>query len=129
MFKKLICLMLAVLVMIPFINIGSVSAADDDTITTLVSLVEKFPAGKYWNSVGKDKNNSDNVTSKPCASHSNCTWNKSCDCNNFDNAIQCMGYAHKIAYEITGVMPRNNFVKVTSLKASELRVGDIIRYR
>ncbi len=129
MFKKLICLMLAVLVMIPFINIGSVSAAADDTITTLVSLVEKFPAGKYWNSVGKDKNNSDNVTSKPCASHSNCTWNKSCDCNNFDNAIQCMGYAHKIAYEITGVMPRNNFVKVTSLKASELRVGDIIRYR
>lgn len=129
MFKKLLCLLLALLVIVPFISMGSVSVAANDTLTTLVSLVEKFPDGKYWNSVGKEKKSSDNVTSKPCVSHSGCTWNKSCDCNNFDNAIQCMGYAHKIAYEITGVMPRNNFVKVTSLKASELRVGDIIRYR
>ena len=129
MFKKLLCLLLALLVIFPFISIGNVSVAANDTLTTLACLVEKFPHGKYWNSVGKNKNNPDGVTSTPCTNHGGCTWNKTCDCNNFDNAIQCMGYAHKIAYEITGVMPRNNFVKVTSLKASELRVGDIIRYR
>ena len=129
MFKKLLCLLLALLVILPFISIGNTGAAANDTVSALVSLVDRFPDGKYWNSVGVNKNNSDSVTSTPCKSHSSCTWNKTCDCNNFDNAIQCMGYAHKIAYEITGVMPRNNFVKVTSLKASDLRVGDIIRYR
>jgi hypothetical protein len=40
-----------------------------------------------------------------------------------------MGYAHKISYEITGVSPRKNYVKSRTLKASNLRVGDIIRYR
>lgn len=129
MFKKLLCLLLALLVIVPFISIGNKSVAADDTLSVLVSLVEKFPDGKYWNSVDKSKNSPDNVTSTPCANHRGCTWNKTCDCNNFDNAIQCMGYAHKIAYEITGVSPRNNFVKVTTLKASDLRVGDIIRYR
>ncbi len=129
MFKKITCFIMAVLVIVPFMSMGNQSVAADDTMTTLVSLVEKFPNGKYWNNVGKDKNNSDGVTSTPCTNHRGCTWNKTCDCNNFDNAIQCMGYAHKIAYEITGVKPRNNFVKVSSLKASALRVGDIIRYR
>lgn len=129
MLKKHICLLLAVLTIISAINMGSVSFAADNTITNLEAIVKKFPNGKYWNNVGKSKNNPDGVTSTPCRSHSNCSWNKSCDCNNFDNAIQCMGYAHKIAYEITGVKPRNNFTKSTTLKASSLRVGDIIRYR
>ena len=129
MFKKLLCLLLALLILTPAMSAGNISEAADDTMSTLASLVEKFPDGKYWNNVDKGKNNPDGVTSKPCASHRGCAWNKACDCNNFDNAIQCMGYAHKIAYEITGVMPRNNFVKVNTLKASSLRVGDIIRYR
>ncbi len=129
MFKKLLCLLLALLILTPVMSAGNTGKAADDTMSTLASLVEKFPDGKYWNNVDKGKNNPDGVTSKPCASHNGCAWNKTCDCNNFDNAIQCMGYAHKIAYEITGVMPRNNFVKVTTLKASSLRVGDIIRYR
>lgn len=129
MFKKLLCLLLALLILTPAMSAGNISEAADDTMSTLASLVEKFPDGKYWNNVDKGKNNPDGVTSKPCASHRGCVWNKACDCNNFDNAIQCMGYAHKIAYEITGVMPRNNFVKVNTLKASSLRVGDIIRYR
>lgn len=129
MFKKFLCILLALLVIVPFISIGNVSTAASDTLSTLASICEKFPAGKYWNNVGINKNNPDGVTSTPCANHSGCAWNRVCDCNNFDNAIQCMGYAHKIAYEITGVMPRNSFVKTTSLKASDLRVGDIIRYR
>ncbi len=129
MYKKLICLLMAVTVIVPCLSVANISLGADNTMTTLASLAEKFPHGKYWNNVDSSKNNPDGVTSTPCASHRGCIWNKTCDCNNFDNAIQCMGYAHKIAYEITGVMPRNNFVKVTSLKASALRVGDIIRYR
>lgn len=129
MLKKHICLLLAVLTIISAINVGGVSFAADTTLSNLQSIAQKFPNGKYWNSVGKSKNDPDGVTSTPCRSHSNCSWNKTCDCNNFDNAIQCMGYAHKIAYEITGVKPRNNFTKSTTLKVSSLRVGDIIRYR
>lgn len=128
MIKRLLSLVLAVLMafsLVPVMN----SEAASDTITNLASLVNQFPHGKYWNHVGKS-NDSDGITSTPCASHGDCHWlANSCDCNSFDNAIQCMGYAHKISYEITGVMPRNNYIKHTTLKASDLRVGDIIRYR
>ena len=128
MIKRLLSLILAVLLvfsLIPVINVGAVS----DTMTNLMSLVNQFPQGKYWNHVGKS-NDPDGITTTPCMSHANCHWAvNSCNCNSFDNAIQCMGYAHKISYEITGVMPRNNYVKHTTLKAADLRVGDIIRYR
>ena len=129
MIKKLLCLILVVVFIfstVPMVN--RVSAASD-TMSTLNSLVNRFPHGKYWNHVGKS-NQPNGITSTPCANHSNCHWGVNrCNCNSFDNAIQCMGYAHKISYEITGVMPRNNYVKYTTLKASDLRVGDIIRYR
>lgn len=128
MIKRLLCLILILTFVLLMIPSGTAFAASD-TMTTLISLVNKFPNGEYWNHVGKS-NDPDGITSTPCAGHSNCHWGvNSCDCNSFDNAIQCMGYAHKISYEITGVMPRNNYVKYTTLKASELRVGDIIRYR
>ncbi len=128
MIKRLLCLMLIFTFILLMIPCGTAMGAND-TMSTLVSLVNRFPHGEYWNHVGKS-NDPDGVTLTPCAGHSNCNWGvNSCDCNSFDNAIQCMGYAHKISYEITGVMPRNNYVKHTTLKASELRVGDIIRYR
>ena len=128
MIKKLLCSILVFVLVFSAVPFSNVYAASD-TMTTLVSLINKFPQGKYWNHVGKT-NDPDGVTSTPCLSHSNCHWAvNSCNCNSFDNAIQCMGYAHKISYEITGVMPRNNYIKHTTLKASELRVGDIIRYR
>lgn len=127
MIKKIVCLILILSCILTVIPFSSVAA--DDTMATLVSLVDRFPHGKYWNHVGS-RNNPDNITTTPCASHRNCHWAaNSCNCNSFDNAIQCMGYAHKISYEITGVSPRNNYVKKRTLKASELRVGDIIRYR
>lgn len=128
MIKRLLGLILAILLIIPVIPHIDTKAASD-TMTNLASLVNQFPHGKYWNHVGKS-NDPDGVTSTPCISHANCSWYaNSCNCNSFDNAIQCMGYAHKISYEITGVLPRNNYVKHTTLKASDLRVGDIIRYR
>ena len=128
MTKKLLCTILVIIFVfsaVPFYEAYGAS----DTMSTLVSLVNRFPQGKYWNHIDK-ANSPNNVTSTPCTGHSNCSWvSNACDCNSFDNAIQCMGYAHKISYEITGVMPRNNYIKYTTLKASDLRVGDIIRYR
>lgn len=98
----------------------------------LTTLVKKFPNGKYWNHVGSKKNNPDGYTSKPCTHHrtTGCYWKAGyCECNSFDNAIQCMGYAYKTAYDLLGISPRNERWKmVTKLKASDLCVGDIIRY-
>ncbi len=128
MIKKLLSLILVLVLVFSAVPMGSKALAGD-TMSILNTLVKQFPHGKYWNHVGKS-NNPDGVTSTACASHSRCHWGVNrCNCNSFDNAIQCMGYAHKISYEITGVYPRNNYVKVKSLKASDLRVGDIIRYR
>ena len=128
MIKKILSLILVLVFVFAAVPVGSKAYADD-TMTTLNALVKQFPHGKYWNHVGKS-NQPDGVTSTACASHSRCHWGVNrCNCNSFDNAIQCMGYAHKISYEITGVYPRNNYAKVRSLKASDLRVGDIIRYR
>ena len=129
MLKKLLCLILVFIFVFSAVPLSGRVSAANETMTTLNSLVKRFPQGKYWNHVGKS-NQPDGVTTTPCGNHSNCHWAvNSCNCNSFDSAIQCMGYAHKISYEITGVMPRNNYVKYTTLKASDLRVGDIIRYR
>jgi len=110
-----------------FVPALTVSAADS-TKDTLISLVKKFPQGKYWNHMGSEKNAPDKVTSTPCETHRGCSWQEGeCSCNSFDKAIQCMGYAYKIAYEITGISARE-FNKSTTLKASNLRVGDVIRF-
>ena len=102
----------------------------DETMALLASLVKKFPAGKYWNHMGSSQNSPDTVTNTPCSSHRGCSWTEgACSCNSFDRSIQCMGYAHKIAYDITGASPRDKFTKSTKLSADTLRVGDVIRFR
>lgn len=147
MFKKLLCLTLSLIVFSLLLAVSftvcateetasvsdgtaSVAAQDDDTMALLASLVRKFPAGKYWNHMGSDINAPDSVTNTPCKSHSGCSWAEgACSCNSFDRSIQCMGYAHKIAYELTGTSPRFSFTKSTRLDVSKLRVGDVIRFR
>lgn len=102
----------------------------DETMALLASLVKKFPAGRYWNHMGSKTNSPDTYTNTPCSSHRGCSWVEgACSCNSFDRSIQCMGYAHKIAYDITGVSPREKFTKTTRLSVDNLRVGDVIRFR
>lgn len=130
MIKRLSCLILSFIAFFSCFMFGSCFEADaaDDTMEKLYSLVRQFPEDKYWNHMGSDENNPDGYTDTPCESHRNCSFLPGeCCCNSFDNAIQCMGYAYKIAYEIVGVSARQ-FSKVTTLSASELRVGDVIRY-
>ena len=84
----------------------------DETMVQLAALVRKYPEGKYWNHMGSSQNSPETVTNTPCSSHRGCSWVEgSCSCNSFDRSIQCMGYAHKIAYDITGESPRNKFTK------------------
>lgn len=88
------------------------------------SLRNKFPAGKYWNHVG-GTNNPDGYTNTGCASHEKCDYypNK-CDCNSFSNAIQCHGFALKLAYDYYDTNPRTwtKLEDMTSIKA-----GDVVR--
>ena len=129
MLKRFTLFILSLVMILNCFSVAFCTFAADDTKDILVSLVKKFPDGKYWNHMGSDKNAPDKVTNTPCESHSECGWQEgACSCNSYDNAIQCMGYAYKIANEITGKSARN-FTKVTTLKASNLRVGDVIRYR
>lgn len=92
---------------------------------TLQQLQAKFPHGKYWNHVG-GSNNPDGWTSVPCTHHDNCGYYpNNCACNSFDNAIQCMGFTMKLAYDAYGTSARS-WNEVTNLNG--LKAGDIIRY-
>ncbi|MBQ5968993.1 MAG: Ig-like domain-containing protein [Clostridia bacterium] len=104
-------------------------AANHSAPAILYQLMVKFPHLAYWNHVGSPYNNPDGVTDQPCPTHSGCSWVPgACTCNSFCNAIQCMGFAYKAAYDIVGSDPRG-WDKSTVLDASKLRVGDVIRYR
>lgn len=129
MSKKALSLFLAAVMVFPLFSAAIPVYAADSTMKTLVSLTKKFPHKKYWNHVGSKKNNPDKVTNLPCPSHKDVSWDsEDTTCNSFDNAIQCMGFAYKIAYEITGSSPRT-WDKSEKLNAKKLRVGDVIRYR
>ena len=108
---------------------GFVKAAAAETPQVLIDLMAKFPHKAYWNHVGSAANNPDGVTDSPCPNHIGCSWVEgACSCNSFCQAIQCMGFAFKAAYEIVGTNPRG-WEMSTTLEADKLRVGDVIRYR
>lgn len=134
MIKRIISLLLCVVLLVGCVNVGVVNASAATTTTVLTALAKKFPNGKYWNHVGSKNNNPDGCTSKPCDHHGKkkdeggCGYLPGdCECNSFLNAIQCMGFAYKSAYDIVGTNPRE-WEKITTLTVSDLRVGDIIRY-
>lgn len=93
---------------------------------SLQQLQLKFPHGKYWNHVG-GSNNPDGWTNTPCTHHgSGCGYYPNdCTCNSFDNAIQCMGFAYKLAYDAYGTSART-WAERSNLDG--LKPGDIIRY-
>ncbi len=129
MLKRVLAFFLCTVMIFSAFSAVIEAQAADSTMKTLISLTKKFPHKKYWNHVGSKKNNPDNVTSRPCPTHKNIDWNsENITCNSFENAIQCMGFAYKIGYEIVGTSPRS-WDKSEKLSAKNLRVGDIIRYR
>lgn len=131
MLKKLVAVFLCVALCLCCFNISyfNVSAASY-SIDKLMTLCESFPNGKYWNHIGSAVNNPEGYTSVPCTHHKNgCSYARpaACECNFYNNAIQCMGYAYMIAEKIVGSNPRS-WQKSTTLDVSALRVGDVIRY-
>ncbi len=100
----------------------------------LNTLQNKFPAGKYWNHVGSSSNNPNGYTSKACTHHdSGCEYDGGCGCNSFNSAIQCMGYAYKCAYDVTGYYCTSGSggwsSSSYSSKIDNVKAGDVIRYR
>lgn len=103
---------------------------------TISYLQKKFPARKYWNHVvpasesGTDCKNeayADSWTDTPCASHGALAYTGQHDCNYFDGAIQCMGFARYMGYLYSGKKSRVSGWQTTG-DISGLKVGDVLQY-
>ena len=110
-----------VALMIPITTV-SVNAASN---MTLRQLQAKFPAGKYWNHAGTSTNNPDGYTDTPCYHHGSCDYYGKCGCNSAGNAIQCFGFANKLAYDAFG----SYYTSWSKTTLSNLKAGDVIRYK
>ncbi len=107
------------------------------------ALRRKFPNGKYWNHSPRQGNtsfnginNQDGYTDTPCPRHHNCgTSTQTCNGyapNSYETSWQCMGYANKCGYDVTGYDPEwsSMWKKTTnSNDLKNLKGGDIIRYK
>lgn len=60
--------------------------------------LKQYPDGSYFTYNGK-----------PCTDHDKCNWDVDCNCVNFDRAIQSMGFAKYVYFQVTGkhVSPDN----------------------
>lgn len=128
--KKILSFLLCLVLIFGCVSTSFVGFAADSVVSEISALAKKFPDGKYWNHVGSKVNNPDGYTDKACTHHyaSGCGYVPgACECNSFLNAIQCMGFAFKSAYDLIGTNPRG-WNKLTVLNPSTLCVGDIIRY-
>lgn len=121
--RTLVVLLVFVIValMIP-ITTMTVSATSN---MTLRQLQAKFPAGKYWNHAGSSTNNPDGYTDTPCYHHGSCDYYGRCGCNSAGNAIQCFGFANKLAYDAYG----SYYTSWSRTTLSNLKAGDVIRYK
>lgn len=114
-------------------NAGQASDQDEN----IYSLQEKFPDGKYWNHTGSSTNNPNGWTTRPCTHHgidgSGCNYSGTCGCNSFASAIQCMGYAFKCGYDVTGHGPSSGnggwTISTDKNKLDYVKAGDVIRYK
>ena len=113
-------------------------AATDGITRKINELRNKFPDGKYWNHVRrvsgddgdtllKTWNNSygDYVSDHGCATHNGVASIGQYDCNAFDGAIQCYGFANKVFYDIFGEHCPN-LSRRTDI--SNISIGDHIRF-
>lgn len=132
MTKRIIAFFLAVMLLFSYTDMLSFNSAAAYDVSGLVALCKQYPDGKYWNHIGSAVNNPEGYTSVPCTHHKNgagCSYARpaACECNYYNQAIQCMGYAYMIAEKIVGSNPRN-WQKTKKLVVEDLRVGDVIRY-
>ena len=93
----------------------------------LALLRVKFPHGKYWNHLhtGTGKGDPDVATDTPCYSRSSGyqVVGQYC-CNTFDGAMQCMGFAYKMFYDLHGVY---GSMQTKRYDVENIQVGDYVR--
>lgn len=135
--KKALALFLCFVTVFSVMSVCAVpaEAAEDGITLRINALKTKFPHKKFWNhyvtkaseaglSQKKNEAFANTVTSHPCASHNANAKVGQYECNYFDGAIQCMGFALKVFYDIFGVRAS----KLTKRTDTEnIKVGDYIR--
>ncbi len=92
---------------------------------TLTQLRSKFPQGKYWNRVGKSSNNENGYTSSPCPNHDTTA---TCNCFSQWTSWQCMGFAYKLAWDISGTNAHYWNISYNKDSINTVKAGDCIRY-
>jgi len=93
-----------------------------DVYAKLDQMRVKFPHGKYWNWMGKDKKDLDKWTETPCPS----TGRRHTDTSHCNG--QCDGFARKLGLDIFGYSTYDKTHWETKYDLSDLCVGDLIRY-
>ncbi len=128
MIKRVICVLIALTVLLSVLPLTTGAAGDSQISPAFLNYLQaRFPNGKYWNHDPAQPNDPNGWTDKPCTHHGTgvCDPAKgTCGCNTFDNCIQCMGFAAKLAYDCTGTL-LHTWKKVYSL--DELKAGDVVR--
>ena len=124
--KRLFCMLLALALLLCALPTPATAAGDSRISPAFLRyLQEKYPNGKYWNHEPGQPNNPDGYTDKPCAHHgAACRYDGSCGCNSFDEGIQCLGFAAKLAYEYTGTYS-HAWQRVATM--DNLKAGDVVR--
>ena len=138
--KRIISLLLALMIILPIMS--KITFKVNAQVTSLQELQAKYPSGSYWNhyvsttsecgdqlAARWDERYGGSVTNYPCASHSATSaeyYVGKYDCNFFDGAMQCMGFARRLGYEAFGT-------KVTSWgthqSISAIKPGDVVQFK
>lgn len=99
---------------------------------SIAQLRTRFPNGEYWNHVGADNYNNPhgyNPLHLPCNHHNSYCgfYPNQCECNSFDNAIQCMGFAYRLAYGYYRTSVRN-WSSEDNNGLETLKAGDVVDF-
>ena len=107
--------------------------------TSIQDLKNKYPEGRYWNHYANYSNghngnmcqtqgcnNPDGTTTSPCRSHNSVVADGCPDCNSFDGAIQCKGFAYKVFYDFYA---HHYYEYGQHRDLSKLKSGDILVYK
>lgn len=117
---------------------GSIfSTSKPVSAATIQDMKNKFPNGAYWNHVVKSGhrysnyqdqgscNNPDGYTWTPCDTHKGNVGVGGHDCNSFQNAMQCCGFAKKLAYDLYG----STHVSWGTTTLANAKIGDVMHYK
>lgn len=126
-----LCMVLGVLPIATITALAVSATPDASGPETIAQLQARFPAGKYWNHVGTDNWNNPhgyNPLNLPCNHHGNCGfYPDQCECNSFDGAIQCMGFAYRLGYGYYRTSVRN-WSQEDNGDLNSLKAGDVVDF-